>query len=37
VTTRGGGLLVNFDSDDQGIEPLLEDLGVGCWKGYDNP
>jgi hypothetical protein len=36
--TRGGGLLLgSFDSDDQGVEPLLEDLGVGGRKGYDNP
>jgi hypothetical protein len=38
ATTRGGGLLLgSFDSDDQGVEPLLEDLGVGGRKGYDNP
>jgi hypothetical protein len=38
ATTRGGGLLFgSFDSDDQGVEPLLEDLGVGGRKGYDNP
>jgi hypothetical protein len=38
TTTRGGGLLLgSFDSDDQGVEPLLEDLGVGGRKGYDNP
>jgi hypothetical protein len=36
--TRGGGLLLgSFDSDDQGVEPLLEDLGVGGRNGYDNP
>jgi hypothetical protein len=30
ATTRGGGLLLgSFNSNDQGIEPLLEDLGVG--------
>jgi hypothetical protein len=29
VMTRGGGLLLDsFDSDDQGVEPLLEGLGV---------
>jgi hypothetical protein len=33
---RGGGLLLgNFDSNDQGVEPLLEDLGVGGRKGDD--
>jgi hypothetical protein len=36
VTTRGGGLLLgNFDSNDQGVEPLLEDLGVGDRKSDD--
>jgi hypothetical protein len=38
VTTCGGGLLLDsFNSDDQGIEPLLEDIGIGGWKGYHNP
>jgi hypothetical protein len=33
---RGASLLLgSFDSDDQGVEPLLEDLGVGGWKGDD--
>jgi hypothetical protein len=32
--THGGGLLLgSIDSDDQGVEPLLEDLGVGGRKG----
>jgi hypothetical protein len=36
VMTRGGGLLLgSFDSDDQGVEPLLEDLDVGGRKGDD--
>jgi hypothetical protein len=36
VTTCSGGLLLgSFDSDDQGVEPLLEDLGVGGQKGDD--
>jgi hypothetical protein len=36
VMTRGDGLLLgSFDSDDQGVEPLLEDLGVGSRKGDD--
>jgi hypothetical protein len=36
VMTRGGGLLLgSFDSDDQGVEPLLKDLGVGSRKGDD--
>jgi hypothetical protein len=34
--TRGGGLLLgSFDSDDQGVESLLEDLCVGGRKGDD--
>jgi hypothetical protein len=34
--THGGGLLLStFDSDDQGVEPLLEGLGVSGWKGDD--
>jgi hypothetical protein len=37
-TTCGGGLLLgSFDSDDQGVEPLLEDLSIGSQKGYNNP
>jgi hypothetical protein len=36
VTTRGDGLLLSsFDSDDRGVEPLLEDLGVSGQKGDD--
>jgi hypothetical protein len=36
ATTRGGGLLLgSFDSDDQGVEPLLKDLDVGGRKGDD--
>jgi hypothetical protein len=36
ATTRGGGLLLgSFDSNDQGVEPLLEDLGVADRKGDD--
>jgi hypothetical protein len=36
ATTRGGSLLLgSFDSDDQGVEPLLEDLGIGGRKGDD--
>jgi hypothetical protein len=36
TTTRGGGLLLgSFDSDDQGVEPLLEGLDVGGQKGDD--
>jgi hypothetical protein len=36
ATTRGGGLLFgSFNSDDQGVEPLLEDLGVGDRKSDD--
>jgi hypothetical protein len=36
ATTRGGSLLLSsFDSDDQGVESLLEDLDVGDWKGDD--
>jgi hypothetical protein len=36
ATTRGGGLFFgSFDSDDQGVEPLLEDLGVSGRKGDD--
>jgi hypothetical protein len=38
VTTHGGDLLLSsFDSDDQGVERLLEDLSVSGRKGYDNP
>jgi hypothetical protein len=38
ATTHGGGFLLDsFDSDDQGVEPLLEDLGVSGRKRYDNP
>jgi hypothetical protein len=34
TTTHGGGLLLDsFDSVDQGVEPLLEDLGIGGRKG----
>jgi hypothetical protein len=34
ATTRGGGLLLgSFDSNDQGVEPLLEDLDVGGRMG----
>jgi hypothetical protein len=34
--THGGGLLLgSFGSDNQGVEPLLEDLGVGGRKGDD--
>jgi hypothetical protein len=36
ATTCGGSLLLdNFDSDDQGVEPQLEDLGVGGRKSDD--
>jgi hypothetical protein len=30
-----GLLLGNFNSNDQGVEPLLEDLDVGGRKGDD--
>jgi hypothetical protein len=33
ATTRSGGLLLG--NDDQGVEPLLEDLGVDGRKGDD--
>jgi hypothetical protein len=34
VMTHGGGLLLgSIDIDDQDVEPLLEDLSVGGWKG----
>jgi hypothetical protein len=33
---HGGGLLLgSFGGGDQGVEPLLEDLGVGGRKGDD--
>jgi hypothetical protein len=36
ATTRGGVLLLgSFDNDDQGVEPLLDDLGVAGQKGDD--
>jgi hypothetical protein len=36
VTTRGGGLLLgSFGGSNQGVEPLLEDLGIGGQKGDD--
>jgi hypothetical protein len=36
ATTRGGSLLLgSFDSEDQGVEPLLEGLSAGGQKGND--